>query len=259
MSQPTRGHFVWHELMTNDVEGAKAFYTRVVGWGTTPFGEGDPPYILWTAGDVPVGGLMTTPQEALGSPPLWFQYLTTPDVDASAAQVTALGGTVHVQPRDIPEVGRFAVVSDPQGATFALFTPTPSDEQPSPPQVGRFSWFELPTTDPEAAFDFYAKLLDWRETDSLDMGEGQGIYQMFGTAGGDGPVGGIYKRSPGQPGPPTWIGYANVADINVAAQAIQESGGVLLYGPMEVPGGGQALAALDPQQAIFGLFSPPAA
>jgi len=255
MSEPAVGQFVWPELMTGDLEAAKAFYTKVVGWGTMPFGEGDPPYMMWTAGETPVGGLMKTPAEAAGSPPMWFQYISTADVDSAAAQLTSLGGTVHMQPRDIPTIGRFSVVADPQGATFCLFTPVQGGGQPARPDMGGFSWFELATTDVDAAFDFYSRLFGWQKTESMDMG-GEGTYQMFGRDGES--VGGMAPRGSDQPGPPMWIGYADVPDIDESARRIAELGGTIVYGPTVVPGGGRALSALDPQQAIFGLFSPPA-
>ena len=93
-------------------------------------------------------------------PSVWFTYIGTPDVDATARQVQQLGGKVHRQPADIPTVGRFAMVADPQGAVFAIFTPsTPAPpDTDRRPDVGDFSWQELLTTDWQAAWDFSGRI-----------------------------------------------------------------------------------------------------
>src|SRR5688572_17718935 len=132
--------------MTTDPAAAQKFYGKVVGWGTAPFEGSDPPYTMWMAGDAAVGGVMDIPEEARAheTPPIWMSYIGTPDVDATAKRAQALGGALHVGPRDIPTVGRFAILGDPQGALFAAFT----SEGTAPnlmntPGIGAFSWHEL--------------------------------------------------------------------------------------------------------------------
>ena len=118
-----RGRFVWHELMTTDPQAAGAFYSKVLPWKTQP--SGMPDYTLWISGKTQAGGLMAQPESArqAGAPPSWLVYIGTPDVDATAAAAERLGGKVLKAPADIPAVGRFAVLADPQGAAFAVFTP----------------------------------------------------------------------------------------------------------------------------------------
>ncbi len=118
-----RGRFVWHELMTSDLPAATAFYSRVLPWKTQP--SGMPDYTLWVTGKTMAAGLMAQPEAArqAGAPPSWLVYIGTPDVDATAAAAERLGGRVLKAPGDIPNVGRFAVLADPQGAAFAIFTP----------------------------------------------------------------------------------------------------------------------------------------
>src|SRR5580765_5780556 len=149
-----RGRFVWHELMTTDTDAASDFYSRVVPWKAED--SGMPSYTLWMSGKTRAGGLMALP-EADGTPPHWIIYVGAPDVDATVAAAEKLGGKVLKSAADIPNVGRFAVLSDPQGAAFAVFTPLPTSGDDVPPggAVGDFTWHELATTDPEAAFDFY--------------------------------------------------------------------------------------------------------
>ena len=114
-----RGRFVWHELMTTDTGAASGFYSRVVPWKTQD--SGMPSYTLWMSGKNRAGGLMALPDDASGTPPHWIIYIGTPDVDATVAAAEKIGGKVLKGASDIPTVGRFAVLSDPQGAAFAVF------------------------------------------------------------------------------------------------------------------------------------------
>jgi predicted enzyme related to lactoylglutathione lyase len=252
MRNDLKGRFVWHELMTSDPDAAGKFYTDVVGWSTQPWEGGDGPYTMWMNGEMPVGGVMQLPEEAKagGAPPHWLPYIGTPDVDATASRGKELGGKVMVQPMDIPEIGRFAVIADPQGAVFAAFA---SDNEPGgseDPKVGEFSWHELITTDYEAAWDFYSELFGWEATEAMDMGE-MGVYQMYGQGGTT--YGGMFNKTAEMPQPPSWLCYARVRDVNQAAERIKAKGGSILNGPMEVPGGNMIVQGMDPQGAAFAL------
>lgn len=123
MSNPMKQHgaFSWNELMTNDVDGAKSFYAEMFNWKYDEVND-DMQYSMAKADEQEVAGLMPTPPEAGKMPPMWGGYVTVDDVEASAKQVKDLGGSILLEPRDIPEVGRFCVISDPQGATLSLIT-----------------------------------------------------------------------------------------------------------------------------------------
>jgi uncharacterized protein YndB with AHSA1/START domain/predicted enzyme related to lactoylglutathione lyase len=114
------GHFSWNELLAADVESAAAFYTSLLGWTAAPM-AGGMPYTLFKKDGSDVGGLMKLPMP--GIPPHWLNYVTVEACDATAARVTELGGKICAPPFDIPNVGRIAVVQDPQGAAFGLFQP----------------------------------------------------------------------------------------------------------------------------------------
>jgi predicted enzyme related to lactoylglutathione lyase len=252
-----RGQFVWYDLMTTDPGAARDFYQDIIGWGTQAWEGSETPYTMWTVADRPVGGVMELPEEARagGAPPHWLPYVGTPDVGATLARATELGGTVYVPPTDIPDVGQFAVLADPQGAVFAVFKP--AGEHPTPPgpgQNGDFSWHELATTDYEAAFTFYQDLFGWEKTDAMDMGEA-GMYQMYGLPGSEHPLGGMFSKPPEMPGPAAWLCYTTVADVTPASERVKELGGQVLNGPMEVPGGDMIAACMDPQGAMFALHS----
>lgn len=116
MARP--GHVSWNELVTTDVAGAKTFYSGLFGWKAEAFGND---YTLFKTGDAMVGGLMKCPQP--GAPAHWLAYVTVDDVDAAAVKAGKLGGKVVAPPFDVPEVGRIAVLLDPQGAAIGLFKP----------------------------------------------------------------------------------------------------------------------------------------
>ena len=116
------GVFSWNELVTTDVPAAKKFYRAALGWELNDIKNGDMGYTMARMGNQEVAGLMAMPQDAQGMPPAWGSYVTVDDVDARVARVTALGGKLCVAPRDIPNVGRFAIIADPQGAMLAMIT-----------------------------------------------------------------------------------------------------------------------------------------
>jgi len=116
------GAFSWNELMTNDVAGAKAFYSDLFGWTMQDDHSGEIPYTMLKTGNEEAGGMMAIPADAKGAPPAWGAYVTVDNVDKQVDKVESLGGTIIMPPRDIPNVGRFAVISDPQGAMLTLIT-----------------------------------------------------------------------------------------------------------------------------------------
>src|SRR3954466_6050835 len=133
-----QGRFVWYELLAADTEAAKAFYTKVVGWGAQPGPVSDMDYTLFTVAEMPAAGLMLQPEDArkMGAPPSWIGYVAVDDVDVTAEEAKRLGGAVRVPPCDIPNVGRFSITAAPQGATLALFKSSrPEQDQPPEPMA----------------------------------------------------------------------------------------------------------------------------
>jgi predicted enzyme related to lactoylglutathione lyase len=244
-----QGTFVWYELLTEDPKKAIAFYGNVIGWGTQPFGE---TYNMWTAGKTPIGGVMgiDDAQMRAGTKPHWWAHVLADDVDALTKKAVSLGAKVVLQPTDIPTVGRFSIVDDPQGAEIALFTPLDASmSRPETPSDGFMSWHELMTDDQEAAFRFYSQLFGWQKTDAVQSP--MGVYQMYGKNGQT--YGGIGGRPKDYPYGPHWLYYTKVADLDAALERVKKGGGQVLHGPMEVPGGSRVAQCKDPQGALFAL------
>jgi predicted enzyme related to lactoylglutathione lyase len=255
MSDVPRGRFVWYDLMTTDPSGATEFYKSVAGWGTDTWRgvEGDqPPYEMWMTEHGPIGGVMTLPDEAAaaGAPPHWLGYVATPDVDTTVDHAVRLGAALLVPGQDIPDVGRFAVLQDPTGAAFCIYTPsgdTPGHDGAA--HVGEVSWHELMCDDYEAAFAFYAALFGWEKGEGMDMGP-MGIYQIFERDGVQ--LGGMMNR-PAEVPMSCWLYYVRVGDLDDALDRVRTRGGTVANGPMDVPGGDRVAQCVDPQGAAFAL------
>ena len=247
-------NFIWYELMTSDVDAATRFYGTVVGWTAEDSGQPGMDYRLWSMGDAKIGGLMAIPADAAanGMPPVWLGYVDVVDVDASVAGLRAAGGAVHLPPTDIPGVGRMAMVADPQGAMFYVMAPqgTEPSRAFAPGEPGHGGWHELHTTDWEAALAFYGTRFGFAKSDAMDMGP-MGTYLLFNTGGEA--VGGMMNSPNPRPG---WLYYFNVVDIDAAKLRVEEAGGAVLQGPMQVPGGSWIIQARDPQNAMFALVGP---
>jgi predicted enzyme related to lactoylglutathione lyase len=245
------GQFVWYELTTPDVDAAKKFYPAFTGWGTQQF---DKDYAMWTTGGAPFAGIfrLAAEQRQRGIPPNWMPYVETSNVDDTAKLAAVLGGSVMHGPEDIPNTGRFAVLQDPQGATFGIYKSNgPSRSWDGTAVVGRFSWHELMTTDYQKAFDFYRRLFGWEQVgDAMDMGAGN-KYFMYGNRGKM--YGGMFNRMADMASMrPFWMCYIHVKDVPKAVEIATRSGGALHRGPMDIPGGVIAILG-DPQGAGFAL------
>lgn len=252
----TPASFFWYELMTDDVDAASDFYAAVVGWRPQDFpgSPGMPRYVVMNAGERGVGGIMAVPAGAgPGMRPAWFGYIHTRDTDAATQAVQQAGGAVCRAPDDIPGVGRFSVVADPQGAVFNFLQPNGPDMLPAPAGTpGHVGWHELYAGDWRAAFDFYSSQFGWTKDREVDMGE-MGIYQLF-AAGGEA-IGGMMDKPPQVPRP-AWQFYFNVPGIDAAIGTVAGKGGKVLMGPMEVPRGQWVAQCQDPQGAHFALVAP---
>lgn len=246
-----RGRFVWYELLTTDMPSAAAFYADVVGWAVKDASSPELAYTLLTAGNAPVVGLMKLPEEGvrMGATPRWLGYIAVDDMEATIAQIRPLGGAILVSPTD-SNIGRIAVVADPQGATFALVTGlTCGQSQPGgTDEPGRVGWHELLAEDQRRVFPFYGELLGWQKppggTDPAS------VYELFSVAGQT--IGGMLTKLPSVP-QACWLHYFNVDDVGVAARRVNAGGGRVLQGPIELPSDCWIVRCVDPQGALFTL------
>jgi hypothetical protein len=243
-----RGRFLWYETLTNDVNGAIAFYTKVIGWGTQSWDGMGTPYHMWANGEKTIGGIMQMPPDA-AAPPHWLGYVGTPDVMATTARAEELGAKVFLRNMNVPTVGTMSVMQDPFGAFFAAYTPETA-MPPAVPGVGDITWHEIATTDVDACLAFYGDLFGWKKLAAHDMGA-MGVYLEYGLD--NEPLGGIYLKPADMPAPPHIMYYIRVDDLEATMARVTEHGGTVMLGPHEVPGGDRIAMCADPQGAAFAL------
>ena len=245
------GRFVWYELITTDMPAAKAFYSKVVGWGAQDVSTPDLAYTLFTAGRAEVSGLIDLPEDArkMGATPWWMGYVGVKDADVTADRIKRLGGAVYVPPTN-SNIGRISVVADPQRVTLGLVEGLkPRQQQPAEPgKLGRVGWHELIAADREKSFAFYGELFGWQKEDA-ETGPTD-TYQLF-SAGGQ-TIGGMSTKRPMEPGP-FWLYYFNIGDIDAATELVKAGGGQILEGPQELLDGSWIARCTDPQGATFAL------
>lgn len=246
--------FVWHDLMTPDLDAADAFYSNVVGWRVADAGMPDGHYRICHVGDDGVAGLMQfRPEDDKKVPPFWSGYVYTHDVSAAAKQAEKLGGKIFRAPQIVPETVEFAILLDPHDAMFNIMRPLRNGEAPKVPPgtPGTMGWNKLHSANWKEAWDFYAAVFRWVKKDAVDLGP-MGTYQTFGI--GDAAFGGMMNKTPDMPHP-AWQYYWNVDAIDAAVQRINTEGGKVIMGPHQVPGGSWIINAQDPQGGIFALVS----
>ena len=240
------GVFNWVDLTTTDVAGAKAFYGGLFGWTAEdrPTGGG-PDYTMFTLDGQAVAGAtpMSADMQAVGAPPVWVSYVKVDDIDAAAARAAEAGGVVFVPPLDVLDSGRMALVQDPTGAAFGLWSPRAFAGAGVVYEPNTLGWTELQTRDVATARTFYSQVFGW-------VGEGE-AYVVFSQEGQ--PASGAVQMNEGWPpdAPSSWAVYFRVADIEATAARVGELGGAVLLGPEQAGDRGRFIAARDPQGAVF--------
>jgi len=191
-----------------------------------------------------------------GARPTWLGYIHVTDVDQSIKSIEQAGGKALMPATDIPNVGRIAMVADPQGAPFYVMKPIPPEGRENEPSTvfspgkdGRCSWNELSTSDPVAARRFYGEQFGWTSDEFMDMGD-HGEYRFFDHHGVRlGAVSGMMNQDQH----PHWRYYFRVPSVSKAKETAEAKGGKVVMGPMEVPGGDHIIIGFDPQGAEFAL------
>lgn len=253
MHQVPTGSFVWHDLVTPRAKDAAAFYSEITRWNVEPWEYDETDGALFALDNQPLGraSATTAASDAGSAPPHWLPHVYVYDVDACLRQVPKIGGQVLRGPVEVHNVGCWATIADPQGATIGMFEPTQNPPgHAGAPRRGEFSWHELATTDYKSAFEFYKALFHWEQVGEYDMGE-MGMYFMFGQRGRS--YGGMFNAPGTQP---NWLSYVRVDDVTDAARVAERLGGKVKRGPMEVPGGDWIVQCEDPQGAPFALHTP---
>ncbi|HMI98358.1 MAG TPA: VOC family protein [Gaiellaceae bacterium] len=242
--ESTVGKFVWHEQVSSNPEQAQDFYTQLFGWDTEVFQPGEADYTMISSGGQSHGGFGKAMEGA--PPPHWLSHVWVENLEETIEKAKSAGGKLAAGPFEMGEVGRMAIITDPQGAFISAYQPT--SEQPS--AEGVFVWDELGTTDADDAQRFYGEVFGWTTT---DMGLDFGGYRIF-NRGETGIAG--FMTLPDATIPPHWQPYVAVDDPDATTEKAQELGGAVLMEPMDVPNVGRIAVLGDPQGATFGIIKP---
>ena len=244
------GTFSWTDLATTDQDAAKQFYGRLFGWQAVDYPVGDGVvYSMMQVDGKDAGAISPQPeqQREAGVPPLWNSYVSVESVDDSADRAQKLGATVHAPPFDVMDVGRMAVVQDPQGAFIMLWEAKQHIGASVVNARGALSWNELATPDMDASADFYRELFGWQ----IEPMEASPMPYLVIQNQGRG-NGGIRPAQENEPS--YWLVYFGAGDINADTSQATELGATVLAGPMDI-GVGQISVLQDPQGAVFALYA----
>lgn len=254
MSERTKyspGTFSWTDLTTPDQDAAKQFYEALFGWTAVDYPVGDDAvYSMMELGGKNAAAISPQPsqQADAGVPPLWNSYVTVDSADAAADRADKLGATVHAPAFDVMDVGRMAVIQDPQGAFFMLWEPKQHIGASVVNVPGALSWNELATPDIDASAAFYRELFGWK----FETFEGMQMpYMVIQTADGNsnGGLRGAMENEPSY-----WLVYFGTANIEEGMASATELGATSLAGPMDI-GAGQIGVLQDSQGAVFALYA----
>lgn len=246
LDKPVPGGPCWAEVGAPGVDAAKEFYSTLFDWRTeTDSREEMGGYTIAYRGHLPVAGLVPLGEEP--QPVLWYVTFAVSDVDATVEKVRSAGGSVVFEPGDVPGMGRFASVTDPQGAAFHLWQAAGFAGAGLFNAPGSLGWVELMTRSPERAVDFYTTVFGWSVTASEH-------YPQWGLDGAD--FGGMVTMDDKFPPevPPHWLPYFAVADVDAASATATEAGGTVLMEPTSVPDGPRIAVLRDPHGAMFGVY-----
>jgi uncharacterized protein len=240
----------WVDLGAPDVAVSTAFYGAVLGWSFFDSGAEFGHYNICQVGGHAAAAI--GPKQDPSQPTVWTLYLASEDADATAAAITANGGTVLVDPFDVPANGRMTFAMDPAGAAFGVWQAGGTIGAEVYNEPGALTWKDARLTDPEAARAFYTAVFGY-SYQTLDGAPGD--YTTF-HLGGDalGGMGGMMGAPAGTPS--HWVAYFAVADVDAAVAAATAGGGALLGDPMDTSFGRMAFLT-DPDGAVFALAGLP--
>jgi uncharacterized protein len=249
------GTFSWVELCTPDAGKARTFYTRLFNWDVHEMSMGpDNSYFIFRVGGKDVAAMyqLTADQKTKGVTPHWLSYVTVTDADAAAAHATKLGGTVLAPPFDVGDIGRMAMIQDPQGGSFALWQAKEHGGIGRRGEVGTLGWNELMSSDIKAGTSFYQELFSWK-TEMMSMpGMDYTIFQNDGKG-----VGGGMQRPGSMANVPThWLPYFIVENCDAVLAQATRLGATVPMPAHEAKGVGRWASIIDPSGAAFAVLQP---
>lgn len=254
MTEYKPGTFCWPELVASDTGKAKDFYSKLFGWNITdvPIGE-DNVYSMAAIGGREVGGIyqMWPEQAEQGIPTHWVSYVSVANVDEATEKAESLGANIIVEPMDVFDAGRMAVIMDPVGAVFSIWQAGQHIGARVVNEHGALVWNELATKDTEKAKEFYTEFFGWG-VDDMDMNGGM-IYTAFMNS--DRPAAGMIAITADMGDMPSvWSVYFAVDDCDKGVEEAKSLGGEVVVPPTDIPEVGRFSFLKDSQGAVFAII-----
>jgi predicted enzyme related to lactoylglutathione lyase len=246
----TPGRVVWRELLTNDVAKARAFYAELFNWKIEPGMDMGAmgTYFLVNANGRQIAGMMKSP-DAMKGASFWQSVVSVSDVDAVVQSATKNGGKIISPATDMPDIGRFATIADPDGAVLSVLKSAQPDPEMKRPSAGDFAWETLNTADEARAKKFYGAVLGWKTM--AGPGGGGSVFTTDG--GNDGQVADMQKA---QGFPPSWLTYITVDKLEPARDRVAKLGGRVMMPLIDVPTVGRIAVVADATGAAVGIYEP---
>lgn len=245
----------WVDMSVADLDAAKAFYGPVVGWTFADTGEEFGHYTLCQRDGHSAAGLSGLMPGAPGPAP-WTVYVASDDVAATTKLITEHGGSLVVEPMEVPGMGIMAVAVDPTGGAFAVWQGLGMVGFEIANEPGGVTWTDVRLTDTEAGRAFYTAVFDWTYQEVPGAPADYGTIHR--TPGGD-PVGGLGGMMGASEGTPShWLTYFAVSDVDAAVEQATALGAATLMAPVTTPFGRMAIQT-DPTGVVFSLHQPPPA
>jgi uncharacterized protein len=245
------GKIIWADLVTPDLSAAEKFYGGLFGWTFNRTHAGNSDYSVAMLDGRPMGGFFEKPiQTGEHKQPYWLTFIAVRDVDAALRAALAHGGKVVATPRTYPQRGRQAVLSDPEGAVFAVLASSSGDPPDYLAAPGDWIWSALSSKNAGASAAFYQQLFGY---DVFDMQSGDGLEHL--TLSSDG-----YARASVNSFDGTarryshWLNFVRVVNVADTAAKAVAMGGRILVEPRADRAGGMLAVVADPTGAPFGLM-----
>ena len=244
------GLFVWHDLLTSDVQKSADFYGNLFGWTFRELDMGSGvKYTMVFSNETAIAGIHKSDEE--GVPPHWMPYIAVDDVEDIVSKFESSGGFICMPPRDIPNVGRFSIVHDPQGGVISTIKFYAKEKAaPLSDKTGRFCWCELLAKDSKAANEFYGQLFNWENEEIKLENESYWLQKVDGK-----PLAGVMNMPPGvELDRAAWVVFIAVDNVDEAAKKAQSLGATVQVRPTDIPNIGRFAALKDPEGAVFNIF-----
>ena len=243
------GKFVWYDLFTNDLQSASRFYEGLFGWSFFDTTSKEKLVKTIALDGVPIANAIHIDSgKGNVNECLWLSYMSVEDVDRALMVAKKNNGTIYMQPKNLPNRGRVAIVKDPEAALFAIVTTSDGD----PPDQGfvRNRWMgsELWTTNVEASLKYYHLLVGYEQRlVDVDAGPKYSFLVKNGQTRA-----GIVKI-PWDDVKPNWLPYIAVEDVMAIVAKAEELGGKVLVEPDKAIREGRVAIIADPSGAVFAV------